>query len=247
MGYMYIFKGTYEKKFQTGEDMAEDEIEKHRKGRVVSSFDAIWRELGFPMFVCEPQVKDATLHELKVLAEESRTRDGASHFAKYVFRPIEVDRFLERTDDNPVTMTEFHEMFEAVLRPPASVTRYMRQHGLATAEAIPTAAWSNMKTADGRNIFFLPCHGLVLQRCSITAGSMTACFALRGRGLARKGGIAVLWLASLVSNHKSMHAWATPPEPLRVCAPFMGLFLNPMKPRLGPAISYGKRMRPSTQ
>ena len=154
MGYRYIFKGTYEKKFQTGEDMAKDEIEKHRKGRVVSSFDAIWRELGFPMFVCEPQVKDATLHELKVLAQESRTRDGASDFAKYVFRPIEVDRFLGRTDDNPVTMTEFHEMFEAVLRPPASVTRYMRQHGLATAEAIPTAAWSNMKTADGRNIFF---------------------------------------------------------------------------------------------
>ena len=84
----YIFKGTYEKKFRTSEDADdEDEIEKHRKGRVVSAFEAYWRQLGYPMFVCEPQVKDATLHEIVPIDQASQSGAGASDFAKYVFRP----------------------------------------------------------------------------------------------------------------------------------------------------------------
>ena len=152
----YIFKGTYEKKFRTRADNEEDddEIGKHRKGRVVSAFDAMWRELGYAMFVCEPHVKDATLHELQVIPEVCRTREGASDFAKYVFRPPEVDVLLGGSEENPVTVTEFHEKIEVTLTPPAAVKRYIREHRLATPEGIPSSAWRELKTTGGRQIFF---------------------------------------------------------------------------------------------
>ena len=154
-GGRYIFKGTYEKKFRTSEDADdEDEIEKHRKGRVVSAFEAYWRQLGYPMFVCEPQVKDATLHEIVPIDQASQSGAGASDFAKYVFRPIAVDMMLGKSEASPLTVIEFHEKVEVTLTAPAAVANYMRNHGLRHPSEISEGAWPELKASGGRSIFF---------------------------------------------------------------------------------------------
>ena len=104
-----------------------DEIKQHRNGKVTSAFEAMWRELKYALYHCEPCVMDATIHE--VGATTSST--GASEFVKYVFRPLE----LSLKYDRPMTMTEFHENYEVRTTPPACVVEYLRLHNLGSARS----------------------------------------------------------------------------------------------------------------
>lgn len=132
--FRYIFKGAYEKELVAGADVAIDQINKYRRGKVTSSTEAMWRLLGYAMFASKPTVKDATVHAIAALEGSDKNAD-ASDFVKYVLRPGAVD---EQFGQDGMTVVPFLEGMEATTIAPAGVKAYME--GRRTT--FPKGVWS---------------------------------------------------------------------------------------------------------
>lgn len=130
---------------------AADEVKQYRKGKVTSCSEAMWRLLGFNMFVSEPPVKDATVHDI-VPPVPGSVGTGASEFTKYVFRPQEIDNACGEV---PLTVVDFFEAVEVVVSPPACVKAALREagHNEEKVEAITVEQWAVMRLQDGRRVF----------------------------------------------------------------------------------------------
>ena len=127
----YIFKGSCEKTFRFGSDDEVDQVRAYRKGRVTSASEAYWRLLGYPMFVTWPAVKNATTHEVQEVADGATME--CSECVRYLFRPHGIDTCFH----SPPTVIDFFERIQVVIRPPACVGKFMRQHSLQDVRDIP--------------------------------------------------------------------------------------------------------------